>query len=127
VRPHVPIGGILAEQGVGKRVALGGRDRGQVEPIGDVAHGIDVVLRGAQVVIHQHRAILVRVHAGRFEAKPLCCRYTPGCEEHQVGAQRLSVAVAEQPFVAVGFQLRRKTAGMKRNALCAERFRQRFA
>ena len=63
--------GLVAEHGVGKRLPLADRHRGQLDAVGDIAHRIDAVARRLVVFVDRDRALLVEFNPDMLQPQPL--------------------------------------------------------
>ena len=68
-------------------MALGGGDRGEVEPVGDVADRIDMRDRTHQPVIDRDFALWPGLHAGGVQSEPGRVGGAAGGEKHQIDLQ----------------------------------------
>ena len=78
---------LAAEDSVGKGLAFADGDRRQVHAVGDIAHGIDIVGRGARIGIDLHGVMRRQINAGIFEAKVHDIGQAPGGKHHMAGAK----------------------------------------
>src|SRR5207302_1303240 len=85
---------LVAKQRAGKPHRLRGRDWGQVDPIGDVADGVNRVYRALGVFIHHYRAVGGQFHTRGLQAQVPGARLASGREHHQ--AVVLDAVTAEQ-------------------------------
>src|SRR5438045_5769605 len=81
---------IIVVKRLGDRAALRDRNRRQIEPIGDIAHCVDVRDAGALPIIDQDGAPLVRLDADRVQPDPLGVRRTPGRVHDEIGRDLLA-------------------------------------
>ena len=85
---------VVAEHRVGKGMAFADRHRGQLQPVGHVAHRIDALATAAAILVDLDRALLVQLDARRLQPQPLGMGPPPGREQHQVGRHRIAIGEA---------------------------------
>ena len=73
-----------AEYGIGEGMALADRDRGQVDPVGDIADRVDVGHARARIVVDHDGAARRDRDPGRLEAEASDVGRTPEREHHLV-------------------------------------------
>ena len=88
----------LAEHGIRKGLAFANGDRRQLNAIGYVAHGIDVIDIGLAEAIDLDFARLAKLDARIFQAEPLDVRYAADREHHEIGL--LLVAIRQFDEIA---------------------------
>ena len=77
-------GGDAAEHGLGEGGALADGDGGEVDAVGDVADGPDVVDVGLGIVVDDHRALVVERHAGGLQTQASGVGLAAGGVHHHV-------------------------------------------
>ena len=86
---HLPL--TRPEDAVGEGTTFINGHRREVDPIGDIADGMDVGNRGAGVGIDPDATVLDR-HAGSIQPKIRKPGATPGGHQHTAASQRLTIA-----------------------------------
>ena len=114
-------------QHVGQGVPLGDRHRGQVQPVGHVAQGVDMRLAGAAVLVDGHRAEAVGGHSGGRQPQPVGIGGAADGGEHQVGLDAAAVGQHHAPRRALGRHSRHCGAAVQADALVGQRLVQRAA
>ena len=108
---------LAAEDIVGKGLAFADGDGRQVHAVGDIAHGIDIVRRGARIVIDLHGIVRREINAGIFQAQ-IHDIGKPARGKHDLaGAEGRAIFQGYANSVAALFDLRNIGAGADFNAL----------
>ena len=80
--------GLIVEHGLGEGLGLADRHRGQVHPVGHIAHSPDVLHVGARLVVDGDGAPIVQFHSRLFEPETLDVRFSAGGEHHHLALDR---------------------------------------
>src|SRR5581483_816330 len=101
---------LAAEEGLREPHRFGGRDRREVDAVGDVTDRVDRLDARARVLVDDHRAVGREFHPGALEAELGAIRLAAGGEEHEVGLLVRPVGIADLETVGVLDDLRRLAA-----------------
>ena len=82
---------LAAEHMVGEEMPLADRDRREIQPVRDVADGIDRRRAGLRMRIDENRALVVDLHARRFKTEMFRQRRAAGRQQHDIGLDRRAI------------------------------------
>ena len=115
--------GLAAKDGVGKGMAFADGHRGEIGPVGDVAHGIDRRNGGAGRFIHPDGTVLTHFDTSLLEAEARNVRAAADGKEDLIGGQRLAaLGVARQLAVCILFDCGERVAADDLDALLLHLF-----
>src|SRR3974390_598826 len=88
-------GGFAAEHGIGESVTFPDRNRREVDPIGDVADGVDARNGAARELVDRDAAALRNLHAGRFQPEAGNVRPSPGGKHDTIDDERSAIGMLD--------------------------------